>query len=69
MTCDAKPRTRQQEKLLARRRVEGLTKHVPNAREERKTARDGTQGPIKEKQPGTQGPIKEKQPGMGPKDP
>ena len=52
VTCDAKPRTRQQEKLSARRRVEGLMKHVPNGREERKTATDGTQGPMKEKQPG-----------------
>ena len=49
---DAKPMTRQQEKLSARRRVEGLMKHVPNVREERKTATDGTQGPQKGKQPG-----------------
>ena len=39
VTCDPKPRTRQQEKLSARRRVEGLMKHVPDGR--RKTARDG----------------------------
>ena len=41
VTCDEKPRTRQQEKLSARRRVEGLMKHVQDGREERK------------KQPGT----------------
>ena len=47
--CDAKPRTRQQEKLSARKRVEGLMKHVPNGRDERKTARGGTQRPMKER--------------------
>ena len=30
-------------------RVVGLMKHMPNGREERKTARDGTQGPKKKK--------------------
>ena len=30
-------------------RAVGLMKHVPNGREERKTARDGTQGPKKKK--------------------
>ena len=30
-----------------RERAEGLMKHVPNGREERKTAKDGTQVPMK----------------------
>ena len=58
VTCDPKPRARQQEKLSARRRVEGLMEHVPDGRDGRKTAGDGTQRPMKEKQPG-----------MGPQDP
>ena len=52
VTCDMKPRTRQQEKLS------GLMKYVPDGRDGRKTARVGTPGPMKEKQPG-----------MGPQDP
>ena len=38
---------RQKERLSARGFAEGLMKHVPNGREERKTARERTQGPVK----------------------
>ena len=48
---------RQTEKLSAREWAEGLMKHVPNGREDRKTARNGFPGP------------RRKQPGIGPKDP
>ena len=35
--------------------------HVPNGREERKTARDWTQGPVKKTaRDGTPGPVKER---------
>ena len=54
--CDAKQFTRQQEKLSATRRVEGLMKHVPNGHE-RKTARDGTPGPMKERAVPTAGKV------------
>ena len=49
VTCDPKPRTRQQEKLSARRRVEGLMKHVPD---EEKQPGSGPQDPRKKNSQG-----------------
>ena len=63
--------TRSDDKTPKERAV-GLMKHVPNVREERKTARDGTQGPKKKKNSQGRDPRtqeEEKQPGMGPQDP